>query len=88
MLLGQLLTKSHIISSLANTEPIDPETSTREDPINARLIKSSTTKIIISSIIIPENTPAITIVGLCNRADIGVGADIAFNNHVENVNLG
>ena len=23
-----------------NTEPIDPETSTREDPINARLIKT------------------------------------------------
>ena len=40
----------------------------------------------ISSIIIAKNTPAITIVELCNRADMGVGADIAFNNHVENGN--
>lgn len=27
----------------------------------------------------PEYTPAITIVGLCEGADIGVGADIAFD---------
>ena len=30
----------------------------------------------------PIITPAITIVELCNNAEIGVGADIAFNNHV------
>ncbi len=41
---------------------------------------------IISSIIIAKNTPAITIVELCNRADMGVGADVAFNDHVENGN--
>ena len=28
---------------------------------------------------IPRNTPKITIVELCNRADIGVGKDIVMN---------
>lgn len=36
--------------------------------------------IIISLMIKPIITPAITIVELCNNAEIGVGADIAFNN--------
>ena len=40
----------------------------------------------ISLITIPKNTPAITIVELCNKADIGVGADVAFNNQEENGN--
>ena len=31
-------------------------------------------------------TPAITIVELCNGAEMGVGADIAFNDHVGNGN--
>jgi hypothetical protein len=39
----------------------------------------SINKIIIDSNAIPEYTPAITIVGLCEGADIGVGADIAFD---------
>lgn len=38
-------------------------------------------KIIVSWIIIPKYTPAITVVDECNRADIGVGAFMAFNNH-------
>lgn len=42
--------------------------------------------IIRLSIIKPKYTPAITIVELCNNADIGVGADIAFNNQEENGN--
>ena len=39
-----------------------------------------------SYIIKDEYTPAITIVELCNKADIGVGADIAFNSHVKKGN--
>ena len=38
------------------------------------------------SIIIPKNTPAITIVELCDGAGIGVGADIAFSDRVGNGN--
>ena len=34
----------------------------------------------------PKYTPAITIVDECDKADIGVGADIAFNNHELNGN--
>ena len=34
----------------------------------------------------PKYTPAITIVELCKRAEIGVGADIAFNNQSEKGN--
>ncbi len=41
---------------------------------------------IILSIIIAKNTHSITIVELCDRADIGVSADIAFNDQVENGN--
>ena len=48
--------------------------------------KQSITKIIVESIIKPKYTPAITIVELCNRAEIGVGADIAFNNQEEKGN--
>ena len=40
----------------------------------------------ITQQIIPKNIPAITIVELCDRADMGVGADVAFNDHVENGN--
>jgi len=43
-------------------------------------------RISMSAVIIPKNTPAITIVELCESADIGVGAGIAFNDHVENGN--
>ena len=39
------------------------------------------------SIVIHKNTPAITIVELCDSDDIGVGAGIAFNNHVLLVSL-
>ena len=35
---------------------------------------------------IAKNTPAITIVELCDGADIGVGAGVAFNDHVGNGN--
>jgi len=37
---------------------------------------------IISIINIPKNTPAITVVELCDKADMGVGADVAFSDHV------
>ena len=48
--------------------------------------KELITKIIVESIIKPKYTPAITIVELCKRAEIGVGADIAFNNQEEKGN--
>ena len=48
--------------------------------------KELITKIIVESIIKPKQTPAITIVELCKRAEIGVGADIAFNNQEEKGN--
>ena len=48
--------------------------------------KESFTKINIESITNPKYTPAITIVELCKRAEIGVGADIAFNNQEEKGN--
>mgnify|MGYP001818976082 CR=1 FL=1 len=48
--------------------------------------KELITKIILESIIKPKYTPAITIVELCKRAEIGVGADIAFNNQEEKGN--
>ncbi len=35
---------------------------------------------------IAKNTPAITRVELRDRADIGVGAGVAFNDHVEHGN--
>lgn len=41
----------------------------------------SSNKIMVSFINKPKYTPAITIVEECNNAEIGVGADIAFNNH-------
>ena len=40
----------------------------------------SINKSIIDSLWTPEYTPAITIVGLCEGAGIGVGADIAFDD--------
>ena len=40
----------------------------------------SINNIIIDSLWTPKYTPAITIVGLCEGAGIGVGADIAFND--------
>lgn len=40
----------------------------------------------VESIIKAKYTPAITIVELCKRAEIGVGADIAFNNQEEKGN--
>ena len=43
-------------------------------------LNESRTSIIISLMIKPIITPAITIVELCNNAEIGVGAGIAFNN--------
>ena len=39
-----------------------------------------------SSINIPKNTPAITIVEGCNNAGIGVGADIAFDSQLKKGN--
>ena len=42
--------------------------------------RESISSIIVSLMNIPKITPAITIVELCNNAEIGVGADIAFNN--------
>ena len=48
--------------------------------------RESISSIIVSLMNIAKITPAITIVELCNKAEIGVGADIAFNNHVENGN--
>ena len=36
--------------------------------------------------ITPKYTPATTIVELCNKAEIGVGADMAFSNQEENGN--
>ena len=35
---------------------------------------------------IAKNTPAITIVGLCDGDGIGVGAGVTFNDHVANGN--
>ena len=48
--------------------------------------KELITKIIAESIIKPKYNPAITIVELCKRAEIGVGADIEFNNQEEKGN--
>jgi hypothetical protein len=42
----------------------------------------SNNKIKWSSIINPNHTPAITMVDECSKAEIGVGADIAFNNQL------
>lgn len=50
--------------------------------INKNKLNESIRLITISLMINPIITPAITIVELCNNAEIGVGADIAFNNHV------
>ena len=41
----------------------------------------SINKIIVSLIIKPKYTPAITIVELCKGELIGVGAFVAFNDH-------
>ena len=41
---------------------------------------------ITDSNIEPEYTPAITIVELCRGAEIGVGADVAFNGREEKGN--
>ena len=49
----------------------------KHNNINSKL---SITKIKVELNINPKYTPAITIVELCKRAEIGVGADIAFNN--------
>jgi hypothetical protein len=49
-------------------------------------LNESRTSIIVSLMIKPIITPAITIVELCNNAEIGVGADIAFNNQELNGN--
>ena len=49
-------------------------------------LNESIISIINSLIIKPIITPAITIVELCNKAEIGVGADIAFNNQELNGN--
>ena len=43
-------------------------------------LNESITTIIMSYIINAIITPAITIVELCSNAEIGVGANIAFNN--------
>ena len=39
-----------------------------------------------SSIIGPKYTPAITIVEECNKAEIGVGAGVAFNDRLKKGN--
>ena len=61
--------------------------------VNGIIINNIITKLylsinnIINSLnIIPITIPATTIVELCNRAEIGVGADIAFNNQELNGN--
>ena len=48
--------------------------------------KESIINTTVLSIINPKYTPAITIVLLCNNAEIGVGADIAFNNQEQKGN--
>lgn len=46
-------------------------------------LRESTKQSRTSSISRPTITPAMTMVEECNRAEIGVGADIAFNSHEE-----
>ena len=63
----------------------------KENKGNNKIIIKKTSQLsinitIIESSINPEYTPAITIVELCKGAEIGVGADIAFNNQEEKGN--
>jgi hypothetical protein len=48
--------------------------------------EKSSKQINCSARIRPTQTPAITMVDECNKAEIGVGADIAFNNQLVNGN--
>lgn len=53
--------------------------TSRRKEAKSRLTESRTTTN-TSPMFRPKTTPAITIVELCSKAEIGVGADIAFNS--------
>lgn len=75
------------LMSLDEIAPNKDQTSVNRGKIRKKIsVKESRAIIIVSSIINPRYTPAITIVELCKRAEIGVGADIAFNNQEKNGN--